>query len=78
MILFWAVFHRLEKWSKSSKALPGGGVEIENITFYIFNIFNFSSATRWHFSTLTSLLPSIDPWSKKYHSDFCYMYIMAW
>ena len=29
---FWAMFHRQEKWSKSSKVPPGGGVEIENVT----------------------------------------------
>ncbi len=59
MILFWAIFHRYEKWSKSSKVTPDSGVEIENVTFCIFNIFNFGSSTRWHFSTLTSLFSSI-------------------
>ncbi len=43
---------------------PGGEVEIENVTFCIFNILNFSSATRWHFSPLTSLFPSMDPRKK--------------
>ena len=48
-ILFWAMFHRWQKWSKSSKAPPGGRVEIEDVTCCIFNIFNFSSTTRWRF-----------------------------
>ncbi len=75
MMLFWAMFHRCENWNKSSQVPPGGGVEIENVPFCRFNIFNFSSATRWRFATWTSLFPSMDPWSKKYHSDF--LYIMA-
>ena len=41
----------------------------KNVTFCVFNIFSFSSATRWHFSNLNSLFPSMDPWSKKYHAD---------
>ena len=49
-----------EKWIQSSKVSPGGRVEIENVTFCKFNIFNFSSTTRWlHFFHLK------DPWSKK-------------
>ena len=39
------MLHGQKKWSKSSKAPPGGGVEIENVTFCIFDVFNFSSAT---------------------------------
>ncbi len=60
MILFLALVHRYEKWSNHSKALPGGGVEIGNVTFCIFNIFNFNSATMWRFTTLTSLFPSFN------------------
>ena len=54
-----------EKWIQSSKVSPGGRVEIENVTFCKFNIFNFSSTTRWHFSTLASLFSSKGPLVKK-------------
>ena len=35
------------------------------MSLFEYLIFNFSSTTMWCFSTLT-----MDPWSKKYHSDF--------
>ena len=58
MILFWPRVHRWETWIQSSKVSPGGRVEIENVTFCRYNIFNFSSATWWHLSTLSTM----DPW----------------
>ena len=33
MTLFLAMFPIWEKWGKTSKALPGGGIEIENVIF---------------------------------------------
>ncbi len=45
---------------------PGGEFEIENVTFCIFNIFNFTSATRRRFS----FFPSKDSWSKSINQIF--------
>ncbi len=59
----WPRVHRWEKWSQSGKMLPGGRTEIENIKSAKSNIFNFNSATRWHFWTLNPFFPSMDPWS---------------
>ena len=73
MILFWPRVHRWEKWSQLWKMPPGGRAEIENVKSAKSDIFNFSSATRWHFSTLDPLFPSMDHWSKKYHSGFWYI-----
>ncbi len=49
----------------------GGRAEIENIKNRPFcDIFNFSSATRGHFSNVDTLLASMATWSKKVRSNF--------
>ena len=47
----------------------GGRGENENFTWCIIYIFNFSSATRGHFSNVRTLFTSMDPLSKKRPSD---------
>ena len=48
-VSFWQKVCRREKWSQSGKAPSGGEAEIENDKYATCVIFNFSSATRWHF-----------------------------
>ncbi len=52
-----------QKWKNATWA------GIENVKAAKSDIFNFNSATRWHFWTFNTLFPSMDPWSKKYHSE---------
>ena len=59
MIIFWPRVHRLQRWSQSEKMPPGGRAEIENVKYAKSNIFNLTSATRWHFWTFTPLFLSM-------------------
>ncbi len=68
--VFWQPVQRWEKWSQSWKARPGGRAKIENVTWCIIYIFNFSSAIRGHFSNVSTLFTSMDALSKKRPSDF--------
>ena len=43
----------------------GGRAEIENTVWYDFHIFNFSTATRDHFSNVSTLFTSMNLLSKK-------------
>ena len=56
MTLFWTMAHIWEKWSQSYKI----EIEIENGFWYDFDIFDFSSATRGHFSNVSALFKSVD------------------
>ena len=49
---------------------PSGTAEIENVKIVSGTIFNFSSATKRHFSNVSPLFTSMEPSSKKLHSDF--------
>ncbi len=62
--LFWQRVHRCKKCPDIWKVTSSGRAEIENVNYASGNIFNFTSATRVHFSTLTSLFSSMDRLSK--------------
>ena len=64
MILFWPRIYRWEKWSQYGKMQFSGWAGTENATSEKSDIFNFSSATRWHNWALNPLFQSMDPWSK--------------
>ncbi len=56
-------YQRVDKCKKCAdiwKAIPSGRAEIENVTHASGDVFNFTSATRERFSTLTSLFSSMD------------------
>ena len=72
--LFWQSGWRCQKYVYIWKVTSSGRTEIQK--FKIGKIlqsqpfWNFSSATRGHFSNVNILLASLFTWSKKYHTDF--------
>ena len=63
--VFWQRLQRWDTWSQSWKVRPGVRAEIENATWCIIYIFNFSSAISGHFSDVSTLFTSMDALSDK-------------
>ncbi len=55
MSVCWQRVHRCEKCPDIWKVTSSGRAEIENVNYASGDIFNFTFATRVHFSTLTSV-----------------------
>ena len=67
---FWQRVHRCKKIAYIWNVTSSGRAEIEHVNYASGNIFNFSSATRACFSTLTPLFPSMDKLSKNTPRNF--------